>query len=168
VRKHVVVAVLVLGVAGATIGASAFGASSAATRLATKTSAKTTPSKRTHRPYKFTTSGKISFTPNLVCPTGQTNPIYCTRPPAKCNQGLSPGLVAVRYKVGTNTISLRRAVVGTDCTYKSTVTFKRSRLSKFKSFTSKKGLRLKVTERFLGDANLLPSGGPTHFVRVKG
>jgi hypothetical protein len=155
VKKIVVVAVLVLGVAAAGFGSLAL----AAGRIPSKTTAKTA-----QKGLKFTTTGTVSFSHALVCPPGQTNAAYCTHPPQACGP---KDLVAVRYKVGKNTISLRRVKLTTSCKFKSSVRFNRSRLGKYNGFHTKKGLLLKRTVGFLGDSSVAPSSAPTKQYRAK-
>ncbi|MCW3063745.1 MAG: hypothetical protein JWN32_917 [Solirubrobacterales bacterium] len=154
---------LILGIlTAASLGATVAGA--ATPRLPAQVTSKTTPGTRTKAAYRFTTTGSVGFSSSPVCPAGKTG-IYCVPPPRRCIGGAK---VVVTFKVGSNTISARRATVGTDCRFRSTVTFKTSRLRTYRLFHSKRGLLLTVKQRFEGDVELAPAAGLTHHVRVKG
>jgi hypothetical protein len=156
VKKIVVIAVMVLGVAAAVFGATAL----AAGRIPSKTTAKTV-----QKGLKFTTTGTMTATSSaVVCPPGQVNAAYCTHPAQACGP---TDLVLVRYKVGENTVSSRLAQLDKQCKYKSSVSFNDSRLGKYNGFHTKQGLALRRLVRFLGDSNVAPSSAPTKTFRAK-
>ena len=78
-------------------------------RAARALSAKVTPSRDRKRPYRFRTSGKLLT--------------YTGTPAAQACKGK----VTVQVKKGKRTISTRRVSLRKDCTYRSTVSFKRAK-----------------------------------------
>jgi len=133
--------------------------------------AKTTPSHARRFPYRYTTRGRL-FPGNSfrgVCQPKSTSK-YCI-PGTQCNAAqpycipVGPpasscrGKVAVRFKAGKNTISLRRAKLRGNCTYLSRVT-----LRNFRRLRPGHG-RLRVSVEFLGNAVQKPKAGPVRFVR---
>lgn len=160
----------------------------AATKRVTST---TTPARDRTRPYRFTTRGRVvpppfcppgvvpttsgakCFAVPVVCPPGNSNPLYCQRP-VPCPVGApTPGCVnlpntllclggrvsvKIQRAAGSFTISSRTVRVGLDCRFRSSVTFRtRNPL--------RRG-RFRVKVRFLGNAFLLPRSAPTRFVRA--
>jgi amidase len=67
------------------------------------------------------------------------------------------GVVAVQIKRGTRTLSVRRAAVRSDCTFRSSVRFKRGSGAR----------RLRVLVRFEGSGALLPRSAPAKAVRLR-
>jgi phosphodiesterase/alkaline phosphatase D-like protein len=100
--------------------------------------AKTTPSRASHRPYLFTTSGRIR--PSSSLPAS-----------VSCN-----GTVAVRFFLGRDTRALRTAQVKPDCTYFSQVLFHK--------LIGRGSTRLRVEVRFHGNAYI--GSSHTHVQRV--
>lgn len=100
--------------------------------------AKTSPSRASHRPYLFTTSGRIR--PSSSLPTS-----------VSCN-----GTVAVRFFLGKDTRALRTAQVKPDCTYFSQVLFHK--------LIGRGSTRLRVEVRFHGNAYI--GSSHTHVQRV--
>ncbi len=116
-------------------GRSAPGAGSApvtATRRSARgLSAKVTPSRDRTRPYRFRTSGR------LLTYSGTPASAACT------------GKVSVQVKQGKRTISNRRVSLRRDCTYRSTVSFKKARgklrfLARFGGNTAVRPVRAKA------------------------
>lgn len=101
-----------------------------------------TPGHRTRMPMRFTAKGKITL-PATVDPAA----------------GCGHGTVTVQVKAGRRTISTRRARLGKDCRYSSTVTFHDR--SRFYGAT-----RLRYFIRFGGNAVLRHSGTHRYSVRV--
>lgn len=104
--------------------------------------ARTTPSRDTTRPWRFTTRGR------LIRPTAVPASRACR------------GRVSVQVKAGKKTISTRRAKLKRDCTFRSRVTFTES-----ERFGSAK--RLRFTARFLGNADVFRRTAKTQTVRVR-
>lgn len=103
-------------------------------------SAKTVPTVATAFPYRFFTSGSIT-------------------PPQRVNRARAcKGFVAVRFKSGSRTISLRRAAVGGNCRFSSHVTFHIPR-------RVRRG-HLRVTVLFSGNGVLGTKAGPAQTVAV--
>jgi len=75
-------------------------------RFAGRLSARTTPSRDTRAPYRFTTTGRLTL-PAAVTPA----------------QGCR-GTVTVQIKAGRTTVSTRRVRLRSNCTYRSRVTFR--------------------------------------------
>lgn len=93
----------------------------------TSLSARVSPARDRKAPYRFTARGRLGL------PAGVT-----------AAQGCGKGVVSTQVKVGSRTISTRRATLRRDCSYSSTVSFSsRARLGR--------SGRLKVTVRFLGN-----------------
>lgn len=152
---------------------SASGAQSVFVRgFTARVTATTTPTRERHLPYTFRTSGRIvppsrycapgvpptpgagNCTP-ILCPPGATDPQYCFIPGAAL---ICSGIVAVRFQKGSTTISSRNVLLRTDCTYRSSVTFRtrlRTRIG-----------TLRVRARFQGNAVLGPATSTTRTVRV--
>lgn len=104
-------------------------------------SASTTPSRDSRAPYRFRTTGRVNLPASV-----------------SSRQGCNTGMVAVTYKVVSKTISNRRVALGSDCRFKSTVTFRnRSRLGRG---------QLRVSVRFLGNEVLKAASARRHNVRV--
>lgn len=138
-----------------------------------KVSLKVTPKRDTTRAYKFMARGTVTPPSNPcgegqipgkgaencrppVCPPGsQSNSPYCAaQSTATMCKG---GKVAIRYKRGANTLSLRRATLNSKCQFKRSVKFadKNRQLVRGK---------LKVTARFLGTPSLFPRSAKRRFV----
>ena len=105
-------------------------------RSARALSAKVTPSRDRRRPYRFRTSGK------LLTYTGTPAAQACT------------GKVSVQVKHGRRTISTRRVSLRRDCTYRSTVSFKRAKGS------------LRFLVRFGGNQAIKPVNAKTRRARA--
>jgi hypothetical protein len=101
-----------------------------------------TPRKDLRRPYRFTTSG------SLLLPPGFSRATACS------------GRVSVRIKLGTRTVSLRRATLRKSCTFSSTVTLR-------EPSGSARRRRLTVQARFEGNGSLLPRSAATKTVGVR-
>ena len=101
---------------------------------------RTSPSRDTRGPRRFTTRGRI------VLPAGSD---------ASCR-----GRAVVRYKAGGQTISSRATTVRPDCRFSSSVTFRDARRFAGRS-------RLRVHVRFGGTAALAPVQASTFVVRVR-
>ena len=123
----------------------------AATRRVT---AKTTPNKEIFRPYTFTTTGRV------------VPPPYCTAGAAPKAAGGScvalkvarcTGVVTVRFKKRTYTISSRNVGLRSDCTYRSKVALRTPN-------PLRRGT-LSVSVRFQGNTVLLPRVASVHSVR---
>ena len=112
----------------------------------------------------------------IICPPGTSNPSYCQRPPV-CPPGTAPGQycvnpspnlmcaggrVSVKFQKlagsGRPTISNRRVPVRSDCSYRSSVTFRTRN-------PFRRG-RFIVLVRFEGSAFLLPRSAPRQTVRA--
>ncbi len=133
--------------------------------------AKTTPSHNRRFPYRYTTQGRLvpGRSGSGVCAPKSTS-VYCV-PGNQCNTSASycipvgppanscRGRVAVRFKAGNNTISVRRVKVRGNCTYMSRVTFRN-----FRRLRPGHG-RLRVSVEFLGNGVQKRRGGPVQFVR---
>jgi pimeloyl-ACP methyl ester carboxylesterase len=105
-------------------------------RAARGLSAKVTPGHDRRGPFRFRTSGR------LLTYAGTTPAQACT------------GKVSVQVKKGTRTISTRRVSLRKDCTYRSTVTFKRA-----------KG-KLRFLARFGGNAAVRATRAKTRTARA--
>jgi Ca2+-binding RTX toxin-like protein len=104
-------------------------------------STKTSPSKDTKFPFRFTTSGKITLPANV------TKALGC-----------KGGFISVQFRAGKKTVSNRRVGLKSNCTYKSAVTFRiPSRLHP---------KTLQVLVRFLGNGTLTAKKATTRKVRV--
>ena len=141
--------------------------SQATTELVT---ASTTPKRDRTRPYTFTTVGKVVPPPSfcapgveptsptgsgncvpIFCPPGVLAPAYCVQPPPTV---ICTGVVTVRFQKHGTTISARNVGLKPDCTYTSTVSFRRT-----------KG-KLSVRARFQGNVLLTPLNSATKIVRA--
>ena len=110
-------------------------------RFVPRISRTVSPARDRRAPYRFTTSGR------LVLPQGVTAAAGC-----------ATGFVAVQVKRGTRTVSTRRAALGRDCRFASTVVFRdRRRLG---------AGRLQVVVRFLGNPILGPQTAERVAVRA--
>lgn len=109
-------------------------------RFKARLSASTTPRRDRRRPFRFTTSGKLTLPPALS-------------PALACN-----GRVSVTVKTGGNTISTRRVRLSRACTYRSRVTFRVPRRLVRR--------RLTVTARFGGNAIVGPVSATGHTIRT--
>jgi hypothetical protein len=118
------------------------------------TSSKVTPTRDKKKPYKFKTTGKVSFPttfcqPNrpastclaLRCPAGATNAKYCTKPTLA---QVCTGKIKLVFKQGTKTRATKTVNLRTTCKYTATVTIKRR-------------ARLKLTVSFAGNTVLKAS-----------
>ena len=100
------------------------------------------PSRDRRAPYRFAVSGR------LTPPAGVSRADACT------------GRVSVQVKAGKKTISTRRTTLRSNCSYRSTVTFRdRRRFGRRSS--------LKVRVRFLGNSRVLPQTLKTVTARVR-
>lgn len=126
---------------GTTMGADQTFTTVAGSRTApVSVSARTVPTVATTFPYRFVTTGAIA-------------------PPARVNRARAcKGFVAVRFKSGSRTISLRRATVGANCRFSSHVTFHIPR-------RVRRG-HLRVTVLFSGNGVLSAKAGPAQTVAV--
>jgi hypothetical protein len=141
-------------------------------RAATKSvSSSTTPKRDRTRPFTFTTTGRVTPPPfcapgvqpttagggcvPLICPAAPADNGYCVPPPASA---LCAGKVTVRFKKipGPYTISSRSVALKSDCTFRSSVTFR-------KRNAQRQGT-MKVLTRFEGNTFLLPKNARTHLV----
>jgi hypothetical protein len=104
-------------------------------RAKPRVSAKTTPRHDHHRPFVFTTTGRVGGPASIPAMFG-------------CS-----GFVAVRYQLGTKTLSLLVVPLASDCTYTAQVTFTRrpGRGSRHRKVT------LTVSARFRGNGYLTPA-----------
>jgi len=102
--------------------------------------ARVTPSRDRTAPYRFTVSGQIR------------------RPATIGASACKGGRVSVQWKLGTRTISTRRATLKSDCTYRVSVTFA------IKRRVGSGHLRAKV--RFLGNAGFKPASARTLSARA--
>jgi len=102
--------------------------------------ARVTPSRDRTAPYRFTVSGRI------------------LRPATIGASACKGGRVSVQWKLGTRTISTRRATLKSDCTYRVSVTFA------IKRRVGSGHLRAKV--RFLGNAGFKPASARTLSARA--
>lgn len=127
--------------AGTTTGADKSFTTSPGSRTApVSVSARTVPTVATAFPYRFVTTGAITL------PSGVNRARACK------------GFVAVRFKSGSRTISLRRAAVGGNCRFSSHVTFHIPR-------RVRRG-HLRVTVLFSGNGVLSAKAGPAQTVAV--
>jgi hypothetical protein len=115
-------------------------ATSTPVRAVPALTARTTPKRDRRRPFRFRTRGK------LIPPAGISRSRACR------------GRVAVRFKAGRRTISLRTVGVSRHCRYRARVTLRARRLHGRK--------KLRVAVRFGGNAVLKPKSAPTKSVRV--
>ncbi|HEV7806844.1 MAG TPA: hypothetical protein VGO80_13555 [Solirubrobacteraceae bacterium] len=129
----------------------------------------TTPKRQRFRPYRFTTQGRVvaptrKCTPGTrptparncipkICAPGSSDPRYCQDP---TGAAICSGIVNVRFQNDDTTISSRNVKVRSDCTYRSTVTFR-------KRLRTRVG-KLRVRARFQGNAVLRPKTSLTHTV----
>jgi hypothetical protein len=104
-------------------------------------SARTTPSRDTKSPYRFTTSGRVSLPGNVAAA-----------------QGCLGGQVSVTFRSGKKTISTRRVGLQKNCTYKSVVSFR------IPSRLHPKTLEVRV--RFLGNTTAGSRSAKVARVRV--
>jgi len=104
--------------------------------------AKTTPSRDRRAPYVYRSRGSVLLPANV------------TR-----SQACGEGTVSVQIKRGSATVSTRRVTLTRDCTYSSTVTFRK------RSSLGRTG-RLKVTTRFLGNKVLKARSASSTSVRA--
>jgi PKD repeat protein len=125
-------------------------------RAATKrVTASTTPTKDRSWPYTFVTTGRV--VPPAYCATGVTP----TAAGGNCVTLGAPrcvGVVTVRIKKRTYTISSRNVGLRPNCTYRSKVSLR--------SRTPLRRGTLAVSVRFQGNASLLPKAAPTQTVRT--
>ena len=101
------------------------------------------PARDRRAPYRFTVSGRVTL------PSGLS-----------AAQGCRGGRFSLQYKAGRRTISNRRVVLRTNCTYRSSVRFKDRR-----RFGRRSRLTLRV--RFLGNDRLRPQAVRTLRPRVR-
>jgi hypothetical protein len=110
------------------------------TRLHSRVTAHTTPFHARHKPYRFTTIGKVA--PPASLPAG----VACT------------GVVDVRFLLGRKSVALRRPSLGTNCTFSTQVLF-RHLIDHTKT-------QLRVEVRFRGNSYLGSTGARTQTVRL--
>lgn len=138
-----------------------------------RVTASVTPRRDRFRPYTFRTRGRVvppgrfcaagvnpiaGSTGNcipLVCPPGATNAAYCMRPGMGV---ICSGKVNVRVQKRTTTISSRNVNVRSDCSYRSTVSFR--------TLVKVRRGALRVRARFQGNTVLRPKTSPTRTVRA--
>lgn len=131
--------------------------------------AKTTPRRDRTRPYTFTTKGTIvppreycGATASgagpcigIMCPPGVSDTRFCVRPSRSM---ICSGVVVVRVKKQSRTVSSRQVHVKADCTFRSRVTIR--------TRTLPRGGILRIRARFQGNAVLLPRNSSTTSVRA--
>jgi hypothetical protein len=131
------------GASGCPVSAAATRIGSCAPRLRPRRlTARVTPRRDLNRPFRFTTSGSLRLPPGLSRATA-------------CR-----GRVAVRIKAGKRTVSLRRALLRRNCTFSSTVTFRKP-----SRFAGRR--KLTVQARFTGNDLLLPRSAATKTAAVR-
>jgi Ca2+-binding RTX toxin-like protein len=108
---------------------------------ATRLTATTTPRRDRTRPFRFTTTGRLTLPASL--------PVTRTA----CR-----GRISIQVKTGGSTISTRRTTLTRACTYRSRVTFRVPR-----RFVRR---ALKVTVRFGGNAVVAPRNAKSYFIRT--
>jgi hypothetical protein len=123
-------------------------------------------------PFKFKISGALTLPPRICTPgaTGQTSCI-----PLNCGPGVTNakycgvptlaqicgGKVRVTIKKGSRTLKKKTVKLNTStCTYKATLSFKNKKKHKLK------GVKAKVSTRFLGNTVFKPMNAKTLKVKV--
>jgi hypothetical protein len=160
VRKFAIV-----GSIGVALGTLGFGALAGATTFTVvppaRVRASVTPPHVLKAPFTFKVTGQI-VPPKLLCPTGVTNPQYCSAPPADICSGtvkVSVALGADKYlTVGTKTLVTKTATVAGSCAYSAQYTIPA------KDLTAKKHIYggNKAQGRFIGVYTTASYSGNTY------
>jgi hypothetical protein len=137
-----------IGLFGADVGEESAGGSTGAgspealRRTRARLAVRVSPRRDARGARRFTTRGRV------IAPAGVPRALRCR------------GVVAIRFKAGQNTISVRRARLRRDCTFASRVTFRVPR-----RFAGRRALRVRVV--FEGNARLLPARAAWRRVQVR-
>jgi hypothetical protein len=138
-----------------------------------KVSAKSKPKTDKKSPFKFKVTGAIALPSSicqlggangtncipLSCAPGMTNAKYCGAPAAA---QICSGKVRVTFKKGSKTVKKKTVSLKSSCKYSATVTFKNKKGAKGKF----KGVKVKVTTRFLGNSIFSPKNAKAFTVKV--